>query len=170
MLILFCGLPGSGKSTLCQALARLAPSAVLNKDLIRQAVFGAHTDYSRAQDDLCGEMMLAAAGYLLARQTRLRVFLDGRTYARSYQIAAVVAEAERLAAEWKILHCVCPEPEARRRLETPSHHPAANRNFELYRRIAAEFEPIAYDHLTIDTTKPLATCVTEAARFLKIDS
>ncbi|MGA2962177.1 MAG: AAA family ATPase, partial [Candidatus Korobacteraceae bacterium] len=74
MLVIFSGLPGTGKTTLCHSLAAYAPGAVLNKDVIRQAVFGsAHTDYSRQQDDLCGSMMLNAAEYLLRKNRSLHV-------------------------------------------------------------------------------------------------
>ena len=87
MLVIFSGLPGTGKSTLCNALAAHMPGAVLNKDVIRQAVFGAaYTDYSRRQDDLCGSMMLAAAEYLLRKNRSLHVYLDGRTFSRQYQL------------------------------------------------------------------------------------
>ena len=48
MLVIFSGLPGTGKSTLCHALAAYAPGAVLNKDVIRQAVFGRRTPTTHA--------------------------------------------------------------------------------------------------------------------------
>jgi predicted kinase len=184
MLIILCGLPGSGKSTLAHALAGRSASAVLDKDAIRAAVFGAaHTDYSRAQDDLCGAMMLSAAEYLLRQDPLLRVYLDGRTYSRAGQLQAAVTQARRLAVPWRILHCVCPEEEARRRLQQPlrqtqqwrspgvpetKEHPARNRNFELYQRLKASFEPIAFEHLTIDTSLRLEDCVARAARYLGI--
>ncbi|MGA2991734.1 MAG: ATP-binding protein [Candidatus Korobacteraceae bacterium] len=182
MLIILCGLPGSGKSTLARALAGRSASAVLDKDTIREAIFGAaHTDYSRAQDDLCGAMMLSAAAYLLRKDPLLRVYIDGRVYSRAAQLRLAVEQAARLAVPWRILHCVCPEEEAHRRLQQPPQqtqqqrslgspaatgHPARNRNFELYRRLKASFEPIAFEHLTIDTSLPLEDCVAKAARYL----
>ncbi len=168
MLIILCGLPGSGKSTLARALAGRSANAVLDKDAIRQAVFGAHTDYSRAQDDLCGAMMLFAAEYLLRRDPLLRVYLDGRVYSRASQLRLAVEQAVRLAVPWRILYCFCPEDEARRRLQDTTGHPARNRNFELYLQIKASFEPIAFEHLAIDTSLPLEECVAKAARYLGI--
>jgi len=169
MLIILCGLPGTGKSTLIRALAGRSPSAVLDKDAIREAVFGlAHTDYSREQDDLCGAMMLSAAAYLLRKDPRLRVYLDGRVYSRGSELRAAVQQAELAAAPWRILHCVCAEEEVRRRLEEQSGHPARNRNFDLYLRLKASFEPIALKHLTIDTGLPLEDCLVKAARYLGI--
>ncbi len=171
MLVIFSGLPGTGKSTLCHALAAYAPSAVLNKDLIRNAVFGAaHTDYSRQQDDLCGSMMLAAAEYLLRQNRSLQVFLDGRTFSRGYQLRAAIEMAERLAVPWRILHCACSEEVAKRRLTDARNHLARNRTFELYQRIQANFEPIAFEHLTINTDLPLQDSLARAAAYLGLSA
>ncbi len=169
MLVIFAGLPGTGKSTLCHALAEYAPGAVLNKDIIRQAVFGAHTDYSRQQDDLCGSMMLAAAEYLLRANPSLPVYLDGRTFSRKYQLRAAIDLAERLAVPWRILHCSCSDEVAKRRLKHAGHM-ARNRSFGLYKRIQANFEPIAFEHLTINTDLPLKESLARAVAYLGLAS
>jgi predicted kinase len=167
MLVIFSGLPGTGKTTLCHALAAYAPSAVLNKDVIRQAVFGAaHTDYSRQQDDLCGSMMLAAAEYLLRKSQLLHVYLDGRTFSRTCQLRAAIEMAERLAVAWRILHCECSDEVAKHRLQHARNHVARNRTFGLYKRIQANFEPIAFEHLTINTDLPLKNSLLRAAAYL----
>jgi predicted kinase len=171
MLVILSGLPGTGKSTLCRTLAAYAPSAVLNKDVIRQAVFGAaHTDYSRRQDDLCGSMMLAAAEYLLRKNQSLYVYLDGRTFSRKCHLQAAIELAERLAVPWRILHCVCSDEVARRRLKDARNHLARNRTFKLYKRIQASFEPIACAHLTINTELPLKDSLARAAAYLGLSS
>ena len=137
MLVIFSGLPGTGKSTLCHALAAYAPGVVLNKDVIRHAVFGAATDYTRQQDDLCGSMMLDAAEYLLRRNRELHVYMDGRTFSRKYQLRPVIELAERLSVPWRILHCICSDEVANRRLKHGGHHLARNRTFGLYKRMQA---------------------------------
>ncbi len=78
MLIMMAGLPGTGKSTLSRALAQRPDGVVLDKDLVRAALFPApHIEYSREQDDFCQRVMLSAAEFLLSRTPRLWIFLDG---------------------------------------------------------------------------------------------
>ncbi len=171
MLVIFSGLPGTGKSTLCNALANHMPGAILNKDVIRQAVFGAaHTDYSRQQDDLVGSMMLGAAEYLLRKNRSQHVFLDGRTFSRQYQLRPFIELAERLSVPWRILHCVCSDEVAKRRLNHGGHHAARNRSFRLYKLMQATFEPIAFEHLTIDTDLPMSVSLARAGAYLGLSA
>ncbi len=107
MIVLMAGLPGTGKSTLARAL-NVSGGVVFDKDEIRRVLFPpAFIEYSAAQDDLCQSLMLDAAAYLLARHPGLRVFLDGRTFSRAYQIQNAIARAEQLPTPWRILMCVC---------------------------------------------------------------
>ncbi|MEA2262671.1 MAG: hypothetical protein QOJ51_5496, partial [Acidobacteriaceae bacterium] len=67
--VLFAGLPGTGKSTLAQAIADRLGAAVLDKDRVRGALFpGSLTDYTTQQDELCMRAMLEAAAYLTERE------------------------------------------------------------------------------------------------------
>ena len=166
MLILMAGLPGTGKSTLASELARRTGGHVLDKDVVRQALFGPdRIEYSSAQDDLVVGVMLEAAAYLLRVHPTLRVFLDGRLFSRTRQIDEVVAFAERIGTPWRILECVCSQETARRRLSSDlqaERHPAANRSFDLYLEIKHRFELIAREKTLLDTGCALLACV-EAA-------
>jgi predicted kinase len=166
--ILMAGLPGTGKSTLAEALAKELNGVVLSKDTIRAALFpGRLTDYTREQDDLCFEMVLDAAKYLAGHQRSEFIFLDGRTFSGSEQIEQAIHAAEHAGSVWRIIHTTCPDAIAEARLTADAAmHPATNRTVELYRGIKERFAPIFHPHLEIDTSQPLEVCVRHGLKYL----
>lgn len=165
------GLPASGKSTLSSVLASWLSGSVLDKDLIRAALFSrADTEYSRTQDDFCIKVMLETASFILSKGPERVIFLDGRPFSRRYQIEQVIKAAETLNQPWRIIECVCSSETARQRLQdhlADGSHPAGNRDFELYQRVKADFEEITMPKVVIDTEDTLEECVTRAMAALK---
>jgi len=163
MLILMAGLPGTGKSTLSRAMAEELSGTVLDKDVIRAALFPpADIEYSTEQDEFIMRVMLKAAGYILRKDPMRQVFLDGRTFSRRYQLDRATGYAEAIGQPWRIIECVCSEESARNRLAEDASHLAANRTFSLYLEVKARFEQITLPKAVIDTDRPLQECVKAA--------
>ncbi len=165
MIVLMAGLPGTGKTALARELAHRTQGALLSKDEIRAAFFSSSDiEYSVMQDDFVMETMLEAARFLLQKAPTRKVFLDGRTFSRSYQIDRVLSLANELNQPWRIIECSCSDESARRRLdlEPDATHPARNRSFALYLAVKARFEPITYAKTVVDTDQPLEHCVEQA--------
>jgi len=167
MLILMAGLPGTGKSTLSRALAAELGGTVIDKDRVRSALFDPpDIEYSTEQDEFCMRVMLKVAGYLFRKDPERKVFLDGRTFSRSYQLVRATGYANALGQPWRILECICGEGTARTRLELDASHPASNRDFALYLEVRARFEEISLPKTVIDTDQPLEVCLQQAKRAL----
>ena len=163
MLILMAGLPGTGKSTLSRALAAELGGTVIDKDHVRAALFDPpDIEYSTEQDEFCARVMLKVAGYLFRKDSARKVFLDGRTFSRRYQLTRATGYASALGQPWRILECVCSEENARARLKDDGLHPAGNRDFSLYLTVKARFEEITLPKVVIDTDRPLQACLEQA--------
>lgn len=165
------GLPGSGKSTLARAVAARVGGIVLDKDAIRASILPQkQIAYSTEQDDFVVALMLNVAEYLLKNNPSTLVFLDGRPFAKRYQVEAVVAFAQRLRTPWRIVECVCPERTAIARLRADmaiSKHVARNRDLELYGKVKEGFQEIRRRKLVVRTTLKPETCIRRVKQYLR---
>lgn len=167
VIVIMAGLPGTGKSTLARAVAQRTGAIVLDKDVIRAAMFPTAVDYTFEQDDVVMGAMLSAAHYLLRYDREKIVILDGRPFSRNSQLRSVIDFADALPNEWRLIECVCREETARSRLETDKSHPAMNRNWDLYLAVKTRYEPKPQPKLVVDTDQRLPDCVEQALIYVE---
>jgi adenylylsulfate kinase len=170
MLIAMAGLPATGKSTIARPLAQRLPAILLDKDVIRAALFAPeHVEYASAQNDLCVEIMFQVAEYHIRTHPERHVLLDGRTFSKRYQVESLVSFAQRIAVPLRIIECVSDDTLVAARLAKSQHtHLAANRNFDLYQQLKAESDPITEPKLVIDTGKlDVTTGVSRALAYVR---
>lgn len=151
-LIVFAGLPASGKTAIARRLHKELDAVMLDKDLVRDFMFQGHVDYSDQQNDLCVDLMYQVAEYLLIQENPPFVILDGRSYSRRKQIDSLKCLVTRLECRLCLVECTCTEETAKNRLAMDEGiHIAADRNFSMYVRSKASSEPINEPRLILDT-------------------
>ena len=169
MIVLMAGLPGSGKSTVARGLADALSATILDKDQVRASLFCSDVDYSREQDDLCVGVMAQVAAYLLHRDPKRTILVDGRTFSRRYQFEVWDRQSETCQVPLKVVECVCDDDTTRERLDrdiAAGAHPASNRDYAMYQAAKRKSEPIRRPRLVLDTRQPLDACVQQALAYL----
>jgi uncharacterized protein len=165
-LLLCCGLMGSGKSVLAEALAQRLDLEVLSSDVLRKELVGlqptppAHAAYGEGL--YTTERTEATYAHLFQRAESLltgghSVLLDA-SFQRSHHRTQAMQLAARLGAEFRLLECWCPEDELRRRLEARVALGGAvsDGRWELIAQQRQAFEPLfdipPWQHHRVDTT------------------
>jgi predicted kinase len=166
-LLLIAGLPATGKSRLGAALAQELGGHVIDKDLLRAALFEpSRVEYSAEQDDFVFSLMQQAAEWLWRREPALWIVLGGRTFARRSLRQEVYAWAAGQRQPVARIECVCSETLIQERLRAP--HPARNRDWAMWQQLRDRFEPLDADepHLRLDSGGPFEDCVAETLTYL----
>ncbi|MBD3210209.1 AAA family ATPase [Candidatus Micrarchaeota archaeon] len=168
MLVIVCGLPGTGKSTLSQLLAGQLPAEHLNSDTLRKQMFK-NPDYSEEEKEKVYHEMAVRAESLLS--SGKNAILDATFYKRKYRkMMADVAGAQD--AEVYRIECALPEKETRKRLEKRKElgKGPSDADYDVYQSLKDEFEPLEGKHLKIDCSADEEEALRKVMEFLGEDN
>ncbi|RLM66901.1 kinase [Halorubrum sp. Atlit-8R] len=157
-LVVVCGLPGVGKTTVAERVAKHVDGRIRRTDVIRKELFDdpEYTDaetatvyaelLSRARDDVdAGDAVVLDA-----------TFADARFRADARETAAAAA------AEFDLVEVACDEAVVERRIERRDG--ISDADFDIHLRFKELFDEIATDHVVVDNSG------TQAETFAQVDA
>jgi predicted kinase len=157
-LVVVCGLPGVGKTTVAERIADRVDGQVRRTDVIRKELFD-DPEYTDAETEAVYAELLAraradvdAGGAVVLDAT----FADARFRADARETAA------EAAAEFDLVRVACDEDVVERRIERRDG--ISDADFEIHRRFRELFDEVASDHVVVDNSG------TEAETFAQVDA
>jgi len=141
-LVVVCGLPGVGKSTVARAVADRLGAARLRTDVVRKELFDdpGYTDGETAA--VYDELLSRARDRLLEGES---IVLDGTFKRRDRRV-----EARDLAARFRLLRVECEESVVERRIV--ERDGVSDADLEVHRQFRERFEPVEMDHVVVDNS------------------
>lgn len=143
-LVVVCGLPGVGKSTVARAVAGRLDADMLRTDVVRKELFEdpGYTD----------EETTAVYDELLARtEDRLRagrpVVLDATFKGRARREEAKEL-ADAVGSRFRLVYVDCAEHVVEQRIA--DRDGVSDADFEIHRQFRERFEPVEMEHLVVD--------------------
>ncbi|MCC6626062.1 MAG: AAA family ATPase [Chloroflexi bacterium] len=179
-LLITCGLMGTGKTALADALARRLALVHLTADATRKRLVGLRpTDhaytafgqglYSPEMSRRTYDALLADAYTWLSRGCS--VIIDA-SFKRASERARARALAASLDVPFAAIECVCPADVVRQRVTDRLTVPGtvSDARWDLYAAQRADFDPVVElrpdEHLLVDTTAPHETCAEQVRAWL----
>ena len=148
MLLILCGLPGTGKSSLSKKLATKFKATHLNSDVIRKELFKERT-YSEEEKEQVYAKLFELAELELIKENN--VILDG-TFYRDFYRKKIVSLAKKLKILFYFIECTLPSSVVRERIFARKNN-ASEADFKVYQKLKRDFEPVRQIHLSLDMSQ-----------------
>ncbi|MGD1836832.1 MAG: AAA family ATPase [Nitrososphaeraceae archaeon] len=152
MIIIICGLPGSGKTFLANKLLSYFDTfTILSTDKIRKELFQVPS-YNRFERSIVYDVMILIAKYL--HSTGISCILDG-TFNRNKSRNEVKEKLGLKQNQIYIIECTCPENIIMSRLLCRNKDDLSDADISVYWKMKKIYEPVETNHTSIDTSKPI---------------
>jgi predicted kinase len=149
MLILICGLPATGKSTVAKRLSKALGTEVLRTDIVRRELIK-DPSYTQGEKDFIYKAVFLIADYLIKND--VNVIIDGTFYKESLRKRARDIARKR-GKRFFLIESRCPEDIVLKRLENRKRNlrSPSDADVDVYYNIKKLFEEIEEDHIVIET-------------------
>jgi predicted kinase len=148
IVLMICGLPGVGKSTIARQLAPLINGVVISSDELRKHLFR-KPKYTRRNKKLVYDILLLLAKYLY--KANVNCILDA-TFSKEKFRHEVWSKLGLPTRQVHIIECVCPEDIVEARLNARKLD-YSDADFSVYRKMKRMYEPVKQEHIKIDTSR-----------------
>ena len=164
-LIIFSGLPGTGKSSLAEAIARQLSIPVFAKDWLEATLLRSELIASNA------EKLLGSAGYELLTILAERQLMLGQSaildsVASTQSIRNTWQQlCDRYGAQWRVIECICSDESfhrarlAKRQRKIPGWHEL---EWPEVQKVKGYFSPWKGEHLVLDMMQPFEKNLSKA--------
>jgi predicted kinase len=168
VLVMLTGLPGTGKSHVARLLAEVLPFAIIESDQVRKILFPqcAYTaEESRWVHRTCHALMEK----LLRKGVRV-IYDATNLHERHRELVYRLADGNEV--KLIIVKVVAPEKVASDRLQIRHDSPeedgvSSDADWQVYRRMSRQADPIGRSYVTVDTSQDLHAAVTKLLRLMR---
>jgi len=157
-LVVVCGLPGVGKTTVAERIADHVDGEILRTDVIRKELFD-EPAYTDAETEAVYAELVERARDRVAGGTAVvldATFADARFRADARETAAAAA------AQFDLVEVACDEAVVERRIERRDG--ISDADFDIHLHFKELFDEVATDHVVVDNSG------TEAETFAQVDA
>ncbi|WP_435364897.1 AAA family ATPase [Haloarchaeobius sp. DYHT-AS-18] len=151
MLIIVCGLPGAGKTTVAEDLADRTDGTLLRTDVVRKDLFD-DPDYTEVESYMVYEGLFERAKDVI--EAGGTAVLDGTFQRRGDRVRAA-AVARKLGVGFELVVVTCDESVVRERIAAREGD-ESDADFEVHQHFRDIFDDITMDHDSIDNSGTLA--------------
>jgi hypothetical protein len=165
MLVVVCGLPGVGKTTVAEHASERLDGTLLRTDVVRKELFP-DPEYTDAEAAAVYDELFARASEELARGGA--VVLDGTFHTEDHRERAL-SVADETDVECRVLRVRGPQDTVEDRI-AERETDASDADVRVHRLYRDRFEPVECDHETVDNAGDLEETYAQVDAALSLDA